>query len=339
MEPGLSTFYHLVNDSLMPWLAVYGEEKQLRLAVNYLHQHELGEGGHFFKVLPKALQRAGMELRPVLIEDWRQLSAQPSAESAVSLGSLYAQQLKGTPAFRLFTLIAVYTAEQHFNWLIGEAEEGDLRLKQYYVMRSLTVVGQLIVDSSRMPMLTGNIKTTMEGIRAVLAFVWLKVYTTYIPLVNLISLSLFKEEVTLHLTSFPEQAQPVRELCELLGRLTQPEEIATENPIDFVATFPKTDKPIVPKSNEEIFGLYNDVKTELSAVMEGLQHLASSPASSSEIVEEYLRPKETCLQLGISKSTLNDWRKIGKITCFRLLGNRYEYSMAEINRLSKKPIK
>lgn len=49
--------------------------------------------------------------------------------------------------------------------------------------------------------------------------------------------------------------------------------------------------------------------------------------------EKHLRPKEVCEILGITRRTLFNWNKKGKIFCFRTLGNHRRIPIQEVNRI------
>jgi hypothetical protein len=337
MEPGLLTFHHIIHDSLMPWLDTFGDEKSIRKVVGNIECHLREEKSDFFVLLSKSLKQVGFEAKQGLKEDWTILSKTPRPVSALPLSSSYLQVIRGTAFFRFFSLLAVFAAERHLWWLRGETEEQNEVLGRYYVMGSLSKTAQLITDFKGVSLLDQEMLSIRSGINAVLAFIWLTIRQQFDFLIQQDGLTLFDEEVESQLILCEAGGEALKGLIQTLNQHLVKE---TETPasIKHTVTEPTviTENETNTDSEKDIHKLYQEIKTDLALVTDGISKISTVTHKSPMDEIRYLKPLETCQMLGISKATLNYWRKHGKINDFRAVGNRYEYNEAELKQLIKK---
>lgn len=105
---------------------------------------------------------------------------------------------------------------------------------------------------------------------------------------------------------------------------------------DFSSTKNKETSPPLPYEeikSRPLFMLLQEVRIEMKSLKKGLQSLMEAPQTSLKKKKDYLKPGEAASLLGITTTTLAEWRQKGKLKQYRKLSNRYEYQYEEIASL------
>jgi len=74
MDPGLTSFNQIINDSLMPWLNIFNDEKKLRKLIISTSTKMQKDNNGFFKSLLKNIEHSGIRVKDCLSDDWSRLS-------------------------------------------------------------------------------------------------------------------------------------------------------------------------------------------------------------------------------------------------------------------------
>ena len=327
MNNGLITFNQIINDSLMPNLCLFGDEKSIRQLNIYIENDVMNKNKNFFSSLSENINDSGIKLKSEIKDEWKFLAKKNYQYFAEPLFVKLNKITFSEPVTNLYFKMSLNCAFSHLFCLKNSVNnETDKNVNSFKIMRSLKDIGQMIRDCRED--ITGcESDSIIEIIRRVLAFVWLKILSVYHKLIYMEGLSMIKEEVIYHITyrdTTSVKVNMIREsILDELNLYEKKPEISEINSHNNIAA----ENP--PSTNNDIYEIINDISNDLETTKENL----TKAVAKEEIGKEYLKPGEACALLNISKTTLNTWRKNGIFKDYHLLGNRYEYSKQELTRL------
>ncbi len=328
MDPGLTSFNQIINDSLMPWLNIFNDEKKLRKLIINISTKMQKDNNGFFKSLLENLEHSGIRVKDCLFNDWSRLSKtdfnyQPEILFIKSKNINWQNIL-----VQLYFMLCINSALSHFYWLKENINnENDERLIKLKVMRSLKDSGQLIIDCNRTCKTEIFSDTIIDIARMMLAYVWLKILSIYHPYVHQEGLPLLKEEVMhniIYRSDRPDNRDQLRELIMTDLNLQEEKNITK---VEFSGQ--TTKKENNTDNIDDVGKLTMELASDMKIIKDGIMKFKIKRKA------EYLQPKDARKLLNISNTTLNDWRKKGKIEDFHKNGNRFEYNKAELNNLKR----
>lgn len=306
---GNTTMHHLINDSLMPELKTFQDEKIFRnLWQDW--RTDIAQKNPVFIHPKKAFDFAGLSFSSDLQYDWdelkhlsNQISIKPPLHKLSNFFPLNHQLQFFTSLLWPCLHIQFYGIPQLLR------AEPSIQHQQYILMRYLMDLEQLMADNEQ------RIKTSSHPIvrktyQQLMYFFWLRYERTNQDLWHPKSLRYFKEDLTYHL----KQTEGDNALSAYLIDQLQ------EAPPKRIEEFSK----IAPLDIAE------GIKKDLNDMKETMKHLQPPLQMEQDV---YLRPKDAAKLLGIATSTLAKWRVAGKLKKIRNPANRYEYSRKEILRL------
>lgn len=328
MNPGLITYNQIINDSLMPNLSIFGDEKSCRQILIYIDSDVVNNNKRFFLSLIDNMNSAGIRMKDILIEEWNYLAKQPDNYCSDPLFQKMNKIIWPDKLVHLYFKISINCAFSHLLWLenVVQNEEDD-RVIGFKTMRSLKDIGQLINDCHESTNEGDSSDNIFEIIRMILAFVWLKILSLYHKNIYMDGLPLTKEEVIYYITYREDSSVKLNIIREaILQELNLQEEKAEKAENVAERNIAAENKPL---QMNDIGELAHDLRTEVETIKNVIYKIENKKLLEAE----YLKPKDASEFLNISKTTLNSWRKKGIIKDYHFIGNRYEYNKAELTKL------
>lgn len=312
----------------MPWLAPFTDDKKLRKLIIYIESEINKDKTSFFKSLGKNLNYAGINVNDAITDDWRTISKHEYNYYDEVLFLKIKKILWKEAKVRFYVMLAINCGFAHLYWLKDAVErEDDNRLIGFKVMRSLKDIGQFIIDGRSNTAKSKSSEYIFDGVNMILSFVWLKILSLYHPHIFMDGLPLMKEEVIYNIICRNKRSENMNILREaILLALNLLEEKAEQHTISNEET---AVSDISEMKMPDIIELSKGISSDISSLKSDIKKIETCKDKKPE----YIKPKEAALFLNISKTTLNSWRKKGRMKEFRLMGNRYEYNKRELEKL------
>lgn len=328
MNPGLITFNQIINDSLMPWLSTFGDEKKLRKLIIYIDNNNNTDKTNFFKSLLNNMNQMDIMVKNVIYDDWKYLSKYTYEYKSDTIYLINKQIVWKENIIRFYVNLLINCGLSHLYWLKENiSKEDDEKLIRYKVMRSLMDCGQLIIDCNKSSVNDKNALDIMYSANMILAFMWLKILRTYNTYVDMSGLPILKEEVIHNLIYQNERSENINLLREtILGDLMLKEKKVLNKDLIF-----KNDKAAEDLQNytPDLNKIKDEFNSDLDLVKDEIENIEIKNDNNFEFV----KPKEATEILNISNSTLNEWRKKGKFKYCKSIQNRFEYNKTELIKL------
>lgn len=301
---GNTTIHHLINDSLMPELKAYGDEK----IFTKIWREWRSETKRTFIHPQKAFELAGLNYSKELKNDWDLLQKQSESIAEKAPLHLLFNFFPSQYRIRFFVAISWQSLHVQYHILFSKIRSEDsIQHQQYILMHYLMDLEQLMEDNDNKLNDTTD-KCIRLSYRSLMSFFWLKLYTRYSDFLHLKSLRYFKDDLEFQLQSFNENTAKLQEY--LADQLAEKPALSQE---EFEKMAP----------TEIMAGLKDDLKE----IQESMKHLGKPLEMDQDV---YLKPKEVREEFGIAQSTLAKYRKEGKLKKFKFMFNRYEYSRKEL---------
>jgi hypothetical protein len=324
MNPGLTTINQVVNDTLMPWLGLFEERKKLRKLLVVLKENS-GKGDRgFFKVLQEAGQDLNYMFKEELYDDWERLGKTEANIGGNSLFIAGSSIVWEEPSGSFYFLLLINSCFSHLKWLqevIETEKQRDYRVNA--VMRSIKDISQLIIDTGLKKSGDRASDEIMEMVGIILSYMWISIYNRYSVFIEASGLALMKEDVYKVLSegSGNKGIEALRLKVKEMQVLKEGREGRGEKPL----------RKAVNDSikSDELLMMIKNLKKGSGIIQEGINEI-SRPEKEEK---KYLRARDAVKVLGINRTSLNEWRRKGKIKDYRKTGNRFEYSENELLKL------
>jgi hypothetical protein len=305
------SIYHLINDSLMPELKRFSEPRLFRRLWRLIQAQLMHSEAHFIE-LSAAFVENKVFLHPDIKREWQQWAQFSSNTLSFppfkKLSLFYPQQTKN----RFFIFLFWQNIDFAYQMMhLDLQREASGIQKQYILMQFMGQLEQYLDDNGGKAQ--NEIRTHFQ---LLLSYYWLKGYQNFYDFLSIKALRYFEEE----LAFLFKDASPNSFIYELAKGLVPK---LSQDLSDL-----KEESPALP-----IADLAKQVQADIKTVKAKLENMGVYSSDT----KVYLRPKEAAKLLNIRTQTLSNWRRTGRLTDFQENGNRFEYSLQEIQKMIKKP--
>ncbi|NPD47963.1 helix-turn-helix domain-containing protein [Lentimicrobium sp. S6] len=322
---GNTTLYHLINDSLMPHLGVLREEKSYRILLK-----SLGKTAHdenlYFNGLAPAFERLNFQVHPHLIKDWKGLAVVQKENRLKNPLALciacFSSELK--PNFFIWLLSSVLFVQ--YGVLKKEIAGTPLKSARIYSLMKYLIHLEQLMEDVQISLSKNYGGLIFQAYKLVLAYYLLRLKREFPTYVKTNVLRYFDEEVReLFLTPISDQ------------KSHQNFQQQMKTTIEFILAPPPYQNLEVADAfeSDDPLEMVKSMQKDIQNIQVATKNLRISAPDLELSNDEYVWPKEAAKILGVSPQTLLNYKNKGKLKDFRQVGNRFEYSLQELNQFKK----
>lgn len=312
---GNTTIQQLINDSLMPELSIYKNKISFREVWRDWRELMTRNTPCFLNPVETPLQE--LHFSTGLCKDWDALSSMAAYCTIKPPLDLLLKHFPSQHRDRFFIALLWQTLHIQLYGLRQILQKEDsISYQQFLLMSYMREIEQFITDNQKY-LSTQKHHSIRISYQELFSFFWLKTYRFHQELIHPKSLKYFEEEMLENLVIKPSEKPNL--LKEYLIEQLE------AKPMESMEEFEKT-------APEEIIA---DMKSDLKDIQKDLKSIKLAPSleMSSDV---YLKPKDAAEFLGIAISTLAKYRTEGRLKKYKRTGNRYEYSVRELEAFKEK---
>ena len=310
---GTISLYHLINNSLMAELACFQDRRLERL----LFKNTIKDKGAVFKQLKKGFEESLIQLPPEIIEDWEESSYIANEQDSLLKCPKKLFPFEHQKQFFLQIMGHLLALQQEELQKIQQ-EERSQRFKTYELRKYLNGLEQLIIDNKKHQENTSTYQDLRISYHFSLVYQYLWVYGHF--------------EESIGEASFLNNVQEWRAYFLLKEEDPTIESWKVYWRQEVTMLYPSHEKEDTGDiTDRKVQDMAIDIRKEISFLSQQL-HKYKNQLHKRSAEPDYIKPKQAAGMLGISTSTLANWRKKGKLKDIRQIANAYHYNTEEIRR-------